>query len=119
MSASACAAAWSPPALRWRRRPGVASPLGSREIEGLKVNGERTAWTIEAGKLGNEKPIVITRDVWTSPELMLTVQSRDFDPRSGEVNYRLVNVKRGEPDAALMKPPADYRSSPPASAPKG
>jgi hypothetical protein len=104
------------------RGPGVASPLGTRDIEGVKANGERTTWTIEAGRLGNEKPIVITRDVWTSPELMLTVQSRDFDPRSGEVNYRLVNLKRGEPDPALMKPPADYQSAPPpapASAGKG
>jgi hypothetical protein len=72
------------------------------------VHGERTTWTIEAGKLGNEKPIVITRDVWTSPDLMLTVQSRDFDPRSGEQSYRLLNLKRGEPDAALMKVPADF-----------
>lgn len=34
--------------------------------------------------------------------------TRDFDPRSGEVNYRLRNIRRGEPDAALMRPPADY-----------
>lgn len=94
------------------RGPGVLSPLGSKEIEGLKVNGERSSWTIEAGKLGNEKPIVITRDVWTSPELMLTVASRDFDPRSGEVNYRLQKIRRGEPDAALMKVPADYERQP-------
>jgi hypothetical protein len=36
------------------------------------------------------------------------VQSREFDPRSGEVSYRLGKVKRGEPDAALMKVPPDY-----------
>jgi len=36
------------------------------------------------------------------------VQSRDFDPRSGETLYRLSNVRRGEPDPALMKPPADH-----------
>jgi hypothetical protein len=90
------------------RGPGVLSPLGSQQIEGLRVDGERTTWTIEAGRLGNEKPIVITREVWTSPELLLTVQSREVDPRNGETNYRLSNVRRGEPDAALMKPPADY-----------
>jgi hypothetical protein len=105
----------APPEVRWRaqqfapRGAGVASSLGSKEIEGLRVNGERTTWTIEAGKVGNERPIVITRDVWTSPDLMLTVQSRDFDPRSGEVAYRLQNIRRGEPDAALMKPPPDYK----------
>ena len=90
------------------RGAGAVTPLGSKELEGMKVNGERTSWTIEAGKVGNEKPFTITRDVWTSPELGVTVATRDFDPRSGEVNYRLQNLKRGEPDAALMKVPADY-----------
>ena len=90
------------------RGPGVASSLGSKDIEGVKANGERTTWTIEAGKLGNEKPIVITRDVWTSPDLMVTVMTRDADPRVGETTYRLANLKRGEPDAGLMRVPADY-----------
>lgn len=99
------------------RGPGVVSAIGGKEIDGLKVNGERTTWTIEAGKVGNEKPIVITREVWTSPDLSLTVATRDFDPRSGEVNYRLQNVKRGEPDAALMKVPADYAKPEPRVAP--
>jgi hypothetical protein len=90
------------------RGPGVLSPLGSKDIEGVRVDGERTTWTIEAGRLGNEKPIVITREVWTSPDLLLTVQSREFDPRSGEITYRLSKLKRGEPDPALMKVPADY-----------
>ena len=92
------------------RGPGVLTPLGSKEIEGLRVDGERTTWTIEPGRLGNEKPIVITREVWTSPELLLTVQSREFDPRSGEATYRLSKVRRGEPDAALMKVPSDHDS---------
>jgi hypothetical protein len=112
-----------PPGVAWRaqlgapRGPGVASPLGSRDIEGVKAHGERTTWTIEAGKVGNEKPIMITRDVWTSPDLMLTVLSRDADPRVGESHYRLVRIKRGEPEAGLMKVPAEYAVG--ASAPKG
>ncbi|WP_157256251.1 hypothetical protein [Pelomonas sp. Root1217] len=104
------------------REGGTTTVLAPKEIDGLKVTGERTSWTIEAGKIGNEKPIVSTREVWRSPELMLTVMSRDADPRMGEQNYRLEKVKRGEPDAALMKPPAEFSESPrrsakPASAP--
>jgi hypothetical protein len=44
-------------------------------------------------------------------ELLLTVQSREFDPRSGETTYRLGKLRRGEPDPALMKVPADYDAS--------
>jgi hypothetical protein len=99
------------------RGPGVVSSLGMKEIDGLKASGERTSWTIEAGKVGNEKPIVIVRDVWTSPDLMLTLQSRLADPRVGETTYRLANLKRGEPDAALMRVPADYITSRPTPLP--
>jgi hypothetical protein len=105
----------APPApVLWRARTlgprgeGSVSPLPPREIEGLRAHGERTTWVIEAGRLGNEKPIQIVREVWTSPELMLTLMSRDFDPRQGEEVYRLKSVRRGEPDATLMRVPQDY-----------
>jgi hypothetical protein len=118
-------AEWAvPPAVQWRaqslapRGPGSVTPLGSKDIEGVRANGERTTWTIEAGKLGNEKPIQITREIWTAPDLMVTVMSRDFDPRSGEVSYRLKNLKRGEPDAALMRVPDDYKRSGRPTAPR-
>lgn len=106
-----------PPVVRWQaqrvapRGQGVQSSLGSKDIEGVRANGERTTWTIEAGKIGNEKPIQIVHEVWTSPDLLLTVQSRDADPRSAERIYRLTNLKRGEPDAGLMKVPSDYSVS--------
>ena len=113
----------APPPVQWRaqhgapRGAGTATPLAAKDIEGLRANGERTAWVIEAGKVGNERPIQIVREVWTAPELMLTLSSRDFDPRSGEVNYRLKNLKRGEPDAALMRVPADFTRPPARPAP--
>jgi hypothetical protein len=91
------------------RGQGVQTSLGSKEFDGVRANGEKTTWTIEAGKFGNEKPIVITSEKWTSPDLMLTVYARDFDPRSGETIYKLTNLKRGEPDAALFKVPGDFK----------
>ena len=90
------------------RGAGVVTALPAQDIEGHRANGERTTWTVEAGKLGNEKPIVSSREVWTSPELMLTLRSVEIDPRRGETHYKLQNLKRGEPDAALMRVPADY-----------
>jgi hypothetical protein len=107
--------AWSMPAPPMNvrmfapRGQGVQTSLGSKEMEGVRANGEKTTWTIEAGKFGNEKPIVIVSEKWTSPDLMLTLYARDFDPRSGETVYKLNNLKRGEPDAELFKVPADYK----------
>lgn len=121
---SAEGAGLPPPMVQWRaqawapRGAGSVTPLGVRDVEGLRASGERTSWTIEAGRVGNEKPIQITREVWTSPDLMVTVSTRDFDPRSGETNYRLKGVKRGEPDAALMRVPADFSRPAPLPSPR-
>lgn len=90
------------------RGPGVTTALPPREQDGMRLDGERTTWTIEVGRIGNERPILITRELWRSPELLLVVSSREVDPRAGETSYRLTNLKRGEPDAALMKVPSDY-----------
>lgn len=120
-----------PPAVQWRatslapRGPGTTTALPARDFEGVRAHGERTTWVIEAGRVGNERAIQIVREVWTAPELLLTVASRDFDPRTGEFNYRLKDLKRGEPDAELMRVPPDYtrqeRGGPRggASAPRG
>jgi hypothetical protein len=75
----------------------------------VRVNGEQTTWTIEASKIGNEKPIVIVSEKWTSPDLMVTVYTRDFDPRFGETSYKLTGIKRAEPDPSLFKVPEGFQ----------
>ena len=86
----------------------VEEKLTPRMIEGLHVEGVRRTTTIAAGAIGNERPIVVTSDQWTSPDLGVLVLSESNDPRTGTSTYKLVNVKRGEPSAALFQVPADY-----------
>jgi hypothetical protein len=88
---------------------GVTTALGSKSLDGVRADGTRTSWTIPAGRIGNEKPIEIVSERWYSPDLMLVVASSHRDPRSGETNYRLTSLKRGEPDAALFTVPVDYQ----------
>ncbi len=87
---------------------GVTTSLGTRDFDGVRSDGTRTTWTIAAGRVGNDKPIEVFSERWYAPELMLVVHTRHFDPRSGETTYRLTDLKRGEPDAALFKVPEDY-----------
>ncbi len=82
--------------------------LGTQEIAGLLAQGTRMTETIPAGKIGNEKPIVITDERWYSPDLKLDVLVKHSDPRMGTVVYQLTNVTREEPDASLFQVPADY-----------
>jgi hypothetical protein len=91
---------------------GVTTALGSKDFDRVRADGSRTTWTIPAGKIGNEKPIDVVSERWYSPELLLVLSSRYFDPRRGETTYRLASLKRGEPNASLFQVPADYERRP-------
>jgi hypothetical protein len=86
-----------------------AQTLPSKTMEGVRAEGTMTTWTIEAGAVGNEKPILITREEWRSPELKLPLYSRHADPRNGEHVYRISNLTRTPPAPELFKVPGDYR----------
>ncbi len=105
-----------PPMATFEKRVIVDEPaqeetedLGSQVMEGVTVNGARTTRTIAAGQIGNEKPIVIVTEVWTSPELKTVVCSKRSDPRTGEQTFRLTNIVREEPDPSLFTVPADFK----------
>jgi len=83
--------------------------LGSQTMEGVLVKGTRTTHTIPPGQIGNEAPITIVREVWTSPELKTVVYSKRSDPRIGEQTFRLTNIVRAEPNLSLFTVPADFR----------
>jgi hypothetical protein len=85
--------------------------LGSQLMEGVLANGVRTTRIIPAGQIGNDRPISIITEVWTSPELKTIVYSKRNDPRMGEQTFRLTNIVRGEPDPSLFTVPADFKIS--------
>lgn len=83
--------------------------LGSDALDGLNVTRRRTTTTIPAGKIGNDRPILITHEEWYSPDLKLVVKSRDYDPRTGERTIELEDLVRKDPDPALFTVPAGYK----------
>jgi hypothetical protein len=83
--------------------------LGSQMMEGVLVNGMRTTRTIPAGQIGNDRPISIVTEVWTSTDLKTIISSRRNDPRMGEQTFRLTNIVRAEPDPSLFTVPADFK----------
>ena len=87
---------------------GTLGPLQQKVIDGIPVEGRVNTRVIPAGAIGNDLPITITSEEWTSPELHVLVMTRHSDPRMGETVYRLTNVVRAEPDPSLFVVPADY-----------
>jgi hypothetical protein len=96
------------PAGKWEEssRQVKHEDLGTQVIEGVSAEGRRETVTIPAGQIGNERPIELVTEIWTSPELHTVVLRKHSDPRVGETVFRLTDIKRGEPDAALFQPPS-------------
>ena len=82
--------------------------LPAKIVEGVIADGRRVTTTLAAGAIGNERPIAIVTEEWTSPELQVLVLTERTDPREGDDTYRLQNIVRSEPAAALFQVPADY-----------
>lgn len=83
--------------------------LGDQTIEGIHATGTRMTTTIPSGKMGNEKPIVVTSERWYSSELKATVMTKHNDPWAGELKTQFTNVNTSEPDASLFAVPSDYQ----------
>jgi hypothetical protein len=82
--------------------------LGTQTINGLAATGKRETETIPAGAIGNDQPIVVTHEIWTSTALKVPVLIKTSDPRFGTTTMQLTNVVQGEPDPALFQVPSNY-----------
>jgi hypothetical protein len=83
--------------------------LGSQTMEGVQVTGVRMTRTIPVGEIGNDRPLNIVTEVWTSPDLKTIVSSKRSDPRMGQQTFQLTNIVRSEPDASLFTVPPDFK----------
>lgn len=89
--------------------PPATESLGDQTINGIHATGTRVTTTIPAGKMGNEKPIIVTSERWYSPELQATIMTKHDDPWSGELKMEFTNVNTAEPDPSLFTVPSDYK----------
>jgi hypothetical protein len=83
--------------------------LGTRMIEGVSAEGSRRTTKLPDGLPGMEGPIVTVSETWYSPDLKVTVLTKDSDSRLGDRTTKLVNVSRSEPSASLFAPASDYK----------
>jgi hypothetical protein len=82
--------------------------LGTQVLEGVVAHGVRTTATLDAGAIGNDRPIATVSERWMSSDLQTVVMTKHSDPRTGEEVFRLTNVNRNEPDPALFQLPSGY-----------
>ena len=87
----------------------VKEDLGTRNIQGVDCIGTRQTSTIPAGAIGNDKPISIVTETWTSEAIGAVVESISDDPRFGKTTYQLTNVQLSEQPRSLFEPPANFK----------
>jgi len=86
----------------------VRENLGSNTIDDLSVVATRETITINAGVIGNNQPVVTTREFWYSSDLEINLSVTRKDPREGTQVLQLVDLSRSEPDPSLFRAPADF-----------
>jgi hypothetical protein len=82
--------------------------LGTNVMDELNVAGTRETLTINAGVIGNNQPLVTTREFWYSSDLEINLSVTRKDPREGTQVIQLVDLSRSEPDPSLFHVPADF-----------
>lgn len=82
--------------------------LGTQDMLGFLVTGERITRTYPAGAEHNDRPITVVTEVWRSPELGLVFLRKASDPRNADNEFRVTSFEQFEPDAALFQIPAAY-----------
>lgn len=87
---------------------GTQVSLGEKTIDGITVVGTRLNHRVRKGDFGNEQPISITVEYWFSPDLGVAIRDTQHSTIGGEIDYRLEQIVRAEPDAALFKVPPEY-----------
>jgi hypothetical protein len=90
-------------------KDGKKESLGNKKIEGVMASGTKITHEIPIGQIGNDKPIFIVTEKWFSDDLQMIIESKHSDPFIGEVVFKLVNIKLGEPSDDLFKVPSDYK----------
>lgn len=97
-----------PPAKPQARPTLTREHLGTQDMLGFPVTGERMTRTYPAGAEHSDRPISVVTEVWRSPELGLVFLRKVSDPRNADNEFRVTSVEQSEPDAAVFQIPAGY-----------
>jgi hypothetical protein len=82
--------------------------LPSTYMHGVYVTGQRITIVLPPGTYGETQRKRVTTEVWTAPDLHLTVLRIQNDSITGSSRQEYTEISRATPDRSLFEPPADY-----------
>jgi hypothetical protein len=83
--------------------------LGKSNTEGIDTHGYRETTTINVGVMGNDQPMVTTREFWYSPRLAVNLVSAVDAPQSGKQVFTAREISTAEPEPTFFEIPADFK----------
>jgi hypothetical protein len=83
--------------------------LGAGSVEGVETHGYRETLTLNPGVMGNDKPLVTTREFWWSPELALNLMSVVDSPEAGKQVFTVKSLTTSPPEPGLFVVPDEYK----------
>lgn|GEM_PF-432829 len=83
--------------------------LGKKMMDGMEVEGTRETRTFKPDTFGNNKPVVVTKEYWYSPQLQINLETTRVDPRNGTQKLEVAGLKLGEPGPEWFTVPDGYR----------
>ncbi len=83
--------------------------LGLSNTQGVETHGYRETTTFNPGVMGNDKPMVVTREFWYAPLLGVNLLSTVDEPMTGKQVFTAKELSTAEPDPSLFDVPADYK----------
>jgi len=83
--------------------------LGLSNAQGEETHGYRETTTINTGVMGNDRPMIATREFWYSPRLAVNLISTVDDPQSGKQFFTVKELSTSEPESSFFETPSDYK----------
>jgi hypothetical protein len=83
--------------------------LGVSTYQGENTHGYREITTIAPGEMGNDQPMVSTREFWYAPRLAVNLLSTVDDPFSGKQVFTVKDLSISEPEPSYFQVPVDYK----------
>jgi len=86
----------------------VREDLGMQTFEGVQAKGTRTTHTTPIGAIGNDAPLVQTREIWRAVGYGLVVHEVTDDPQVGKRTREMTQFSNRAPYAGSFQPPEGY-----------
>ena len=82
--------------------------LGSTTIQGVEAHGQRWTTVTPVGKIGNDRELVTTNEVWTAMNLGINMRQVNDSPQGGRATTEVVHLDLSEPALSIFQPPEGY-----------